>query len=205
MTYGAAMASILLPGHVVRFVPPGSEASAPEVLPVVRPLGGPARVTLAVLLVIAALVAGGAIFLLWTEPTPGAWFSLLFTVMITGLVAALVLAYIGAVRDGRARAEARDLWSTAPKRAVEHARVISRDVSTQEDGQVGSFEVTVLLDEGTELRGRWSRPKASSRAILQSQVPGIGQPVRVWRMAAGIGDGVHVIDVVDPSAIEQPR
>ncbi|MFK4790077.1 hypothetical protein [Microbacterium sp. ZW T5_56] len=194
------MASILLPGHVVRFVPPGSDEPAPSTLPIVRPLRRSARVIIAVLLVAAAVVAAGSIFLLWTEPTPGVWFSLLFTVMITGLVTALVLAYIGAVRDGRARAEARDLWSRAPKRAVEHARVIAREVSTQEDGQVGSFEVTVLMDGGNEVRGRWSLPTASSRAILQSQVPVIGQRVRVWRLAAGSGDGAHVIDVVDPSA-----
>lgn len=202
MAYGAAMASTLLPGHVVRFVPPGSNEPAPNVLPVTRPLGGPARVTLAALLVIATLVAGGAIFLLWSEPTPGAWFSLLFTVMITGLVAALVLAYIAAVRNGRARAEARELWSSAPKRAAENGRVVAREVSTQEDGQVGSFEVTVLLDSGAELRGRWSLPTASDRAILQSQVPVIGQSVTVWRMVPGSGDGAHVIDVADPSAVD---
>jgi len=196
------MASILLPGHVVRFVPRDGTEPAPSALPVARPLGRFAQVVLGALLVIAAIVAAGLIVVLWSEPTPGAWFSLLFTVMISGLVVALIIAFIGALRDGRARMQASELWSSAQKRAAENARVVAREVSTHEDGQVGAFELTVLVEEGLELRGRWTMPRASGGAILQSQVPVVGQSVRVWRLMPGSGDGAHVIDVVDPSAAE---
>ncbi len=205
MAYRAAMASILLPGHVVRFVPRDDVARAPEVLPVARPLGRSARVILGALLVLAAVVAAGLISALWTQPTPGAWFSALFTVMISGLVLALVLAYIGALRDGRARAEAAQLWSRARKHVAEHGRIVAREVSTQEDGQVGSFTLSVAVEGGAELHARWSMPRASSGAILQSQVPVVGQPVRVWRLEPGHGDSAYVIDVADPSAAESAR
>ncbi|MBO9626554.1 MAG: hypothetical protein J7484_09295 [Microbacterium sp.] len=188
-------------GHVARFVEPGATAAPPTRLPVIPSLRRGGAITIGLLLTLAAVVCAVLIVTLWTEPTPGWWFSALFSVMIAGLLLAAWAAFIAALRDGGARTIAREQWERAKTTPVATAGLITaRQVSTLEDGTVDAFEITVALDDGGYVRSVWHRPSARARGILQPQVPVVGGHVRVWRMPGAPAEWPHVVDVTDPSA-----
>lgn len=59
------------------------------------------------------------------------------------------------------------------------------------------------LGDGSTLSGRGTPDMASIQPLLQSQVPGVGVEVRVWRVVeAGVDPGVPiVIQAADPSVV----
>lgn len=187
------------PGQVVALVERWSHASPPTELPGRTPLRRGARVVLVALLVLASLVGAGSVVPLWTTSTPGLWFSLLFTVFIAALVAALWIAYAGAVAQSAARERARARWRRAGGRIERRdGSVVARTVSTIEDGTVERFELTVEIG-ARPLTAAWERPTARTRTLLQTQVPGVGAPCRVWCIRGGQDDDPLVVEVQDAS------
>jgi hypothetical protein len=189
--------------HVVRLLD-GWSATAPPAPPTELPLRGrmrPATVTtLLVLLLIASIGGVAGIIPLWILPTPGWWFSLLFTVMVAGLLLALWFAYTGAIADGRLRAIARQRWADSAGRIqLGMGTVGHRTVSTLEDGRVDTFTLTVRTADGETVSGEWHRPTARSAGLLQPQLPGVGAEVRVWRITGAPADWPLLIEAVDPS------
>lgn len=176
-----------------------SDPVPPVDLPVRSPLRASSRVALVVLLVLVDLVGVGLVALLWTEPTPGWWFSLLFTlVMITGAVV-LWIGYLGSVVLGAERERARTSWADAHGRHEQlDGTVSSRTVSTIEDGTVNTFTLAVDTAKG-KVRATWERPTSRSPMLLQSQVPGVGARARVWRIRDAEEDAPVVVEVRDPS------
>lgn len=65
---------------------------------------------------------------------------------------------------------------------------------------VGAFEVVVELDDNAVVRGVWDGSGSAPKNLLQSQVPVVGQRVRVWLASDAPADWPHVIDVTDPSS-----
>jgi len=187
------------PGQVVSLVERWSDPTPPVELPGRAPMRRRTRILLVALLVLATVVGAGTAVPLWTTPTPGLWFSLLFTVFIAVLVVTLWVAYAGAVAHSAARERARARWrSAAPLIERADGFVVARTVSTIEDGTVESFDLTVEIPPH-RLTAAWERPTARSRMLLQTQVPGVGAPVRVWRIREGQDDDPVVVEVQDAS------
>lgn len=116
----------------------------PAHLPVRPALSWTVRVVLVALLVLASLVGVSVIVPLWVMTTPGWWFSMLFTVLTAALVSVLWLGFAGAVTHSAERERARARWAEAAGRVEQLTGVVvSRTVSTIEDGRVDSFEVGV--------------------------------------------------------------
>lgn len=188
-------------GHVVHLLQHWGDGGPPAELRVKPPLGSSARVALTVLL--SAVTAFGLFLLviLWTHPTPGWWFTVLFTVMIGGLLLALWASYRVALRSGADRQRAAVRWIEIRDAARSSPGVIvNRTVNTSDDGSVSSFELVVRTDPGLTVAGVW-RPRSvlqsgSVRSLLQPQVPGVGAVARVWRVAEA---EPLVIEVLDPT------
>lgn len=178
--------------HWGRAVPPVDLRIRPK-------LGLTARILLGVLLAIAAAVGSFMVILLWVMPTPGWWFSLLFTLIIAGLLLGLCVGYAGALRSGAEREAASARW-VATLSAVRPSSgvVVARDVGTTEDGSVSRFEVTVRTEYGTTVTGVW-RPRSATRSLLQPQVPGVGGRARIWRIEGATDAEPLVIEVLDPT------
>ena len=159
-----------------------------------------ARAALAVALAVESLAACFLVWVLWTNETPGWWFSLLFTVFLAGISVALWAVYASAIRTGSERALAQAVWTESLGSARPTAgTVIARDVSTTDDGSVSSFDLTVLA--GSQLQGTWQRRTASARLLLQTQVPGVGAAVRVWSASGAPAGSPSVIEVLDPTVV----
>lgn len=175
------------------------DAVPPDGLRLRPKLGSTARILLGVLVAIAAALGAFMIVLLWVTPTPGWWFSVLFTVMITGLLLGLCVAYIGAVRSGAEREAAAARWvATIGEVRPTSGVVVARDVGTSDDGSVSRFELTVRTEHGTTVTGVW-RPRSATRSLLQPQVPGVGGRARIWRVDGATDDEPLVIEVLDPT------
>lgn len=187
-------------GQVVRLLDGWGEAAPPAELPL-RGRMRPATVTTLLALLLVASIGGAAgIVLLWTQQTPGWWFSLLFTVMVAGLLLALWFAYAGSIADGHLRAIARQRWADSAGRIQLGMGVVGhRTVSTLEDGRVDTFTLAVRTADGATVSGEWHRPTARSAGLLQPQLPGVGAEVRVWRVAGAPADWPLLIEAVDPS------
>lgn len=186
-------------GHVVHLLQHWGQAAPPASLRVKRKLGPSARVALVLVLSVAAILCLASIIALWTNPTPGWWFSLLFTVMLGGLCLALWGAYFGAVRSGADRERAAARWTETLGAVRARSGVVSaRSVGTTEDGSVSQFTLTVRTEDGATVAGVW-RPR-TKRPLLQSQVPGVGASARVWSVpAAATTAEPLVIEVLDPT------
>ncbi|GGR18394.1 hypothetical protein ACFOE1_08665 [Agromyces mediolanus] len=186
--------------HLVDRLDDVADAAAPVALRLPRRLGTPGRLAFAAAAVIATAVAAWGVVLLWTEETPGWWFSLLFSVLLgaMGLVPWFLLAgSIGAAREDR---EAQAAWSAARDSATPTTgRVVARRTQLAEEGTPTSFELDVDLADGSRLTAEWRLERAAQR-LLQSQVPGVGAAVRVWR-AAGVPEAPLVVEVADPSVV----
>jgi len=188
-------------GHVVHLLQHWGDSLAPVSLRTRPKLSPTSRVILAVLLVMTALVAVYLVVTLWTLETPGWWFSLLFTVIILGLTFGLWFGFVEALRSGARREQASSRW-TEIREAVSSSPgvLVSRNVVTSEDGTVPRFDVTVRTADGSLVTAIWN-PQSSSRYLLQSQVPGVGSTVRVWRNESGPDLDPLVIEVLDPTVL----
>ncbi|QKV80579.1 hypothetical protein [Amycolatopsis sp. Hca4] len=192
-------------GQVVVLVDRWPDPAPPVELPVRGPLRTTSRAVLLVLLVLCAVGGVEASVLLWTEPTPGWWFSLLFTLVFTALVVVLWIAYFAAVARSAERTRARARWAEATDRIeLLEGRVCARTVSTIEDGGVDSFTLVVDTEKG-RVCAMWERATSRSPMLFQAQVPGVGARARVWRLQDADGDAPIVIEVRDPSLEEQRR
>lgn len=188
-------------GQVVVLLERWPDPVPPAELPIRGAMRTGARATLALLLVLATLVGAGTLVPLWTTPTPGVWFSLMFTVFIAALVVVLWLVYVGALAHSGMRVRARDRWRAAAG-CIERidATVAARTVSTIEDGGVDRFELVVHTGAGLA-SALWERPTSRSPMLLQTQVPGVGATARVWRIRDADPDDPLVVQVLDPSVV----
>ncbi|MCM3658875.1 hypothetical protein M3147_16585 [Agromyces mediolanus] len=186
--------------HLVERLDDAASAHPPAALRLPRRLGTPGRIAFAAANLVATLVAAGGIVLLWREETPGWWFSLLFTLLLGALALALWLLLIGSIGAAREDREAQTAWSAVRERATATAgRIAARRTELAEEGTPTSFELDVELEGGERVTAEWRLERAAQR-LLQSQVPGIGAPVRVWR-AAGMPQAPVVVEVADPSVV----
>jgi hypothetical protein len=199
---------------VVHLVADWSDDRAPEALRLPSRLGVRGRIATAAALVVAMLVGVVAVVELWAGETPGLWFDVMFTVFIAALVAAPWLGLLGSIRGAQEDRAAQARWqarrgAARPAQAV----VVRRHVNLSEDGTVSTFALVVGLPDGARVEGEW-RPASSRQVLLQTQLPGVGSTVRVWR-APGAGrdaEEVAVIEALDaavagpaPPALPQPR
>lgn len=165
----------------------------------IRPRLAPAAIiALAVLLSAEAVLSLYLIVVLWTTPTPGWWFSLLFSIMLVGMTLGFWAGFIVAMQAGAGRERASARW-TETVHAVRDSPgvIVSRDVATSDDGSVLRFELTVRTSQASTVTGTW-RPRSASPRLLQSQVPGVGASARVWRVGAA-ADEPAVIEALDPT------
>ncbi|MBB6407226.1 hypothetical protein [Arthrobacter sp. AZCC_0090] len=194
-------------GHVVHLLERlDAPASAPQSLLLPKHLGPRGRVIFAFVNVIVTIAAVFALYFLWrSEESPGWWFNLIFTVMIGGIPAVLWAILIGTGEEARFDHALQAKWDQSRHDAgAEWGRVLARDIRLTENGSVSSFDLTVTLDDGSTLRGRWRPEKATRVSLLQSQVPGVGAEVRVWRIVEAGVDPSNipvVIQAADASVV----
>lgn len=188
--------------HLVEGLDSTESATAPEVLRLPRRLGTGGRVAFALVNVVAAVSAALGIVLLWREETPGWWFSALFSVLLGALALVLWLAFFGSIAAAREDRAAQEAWAAVREHAVpEPGRVVTRRVGLAEEGTPTSFELDVALASGDVQTAHWRLERASQR-MLQTQVPAVGAPARVWRASA---DAPVVIEVADPSRYDDAK
>lgn len=185
-------------GHVVHLLPSfDSRSTAPETLRFPSRMASTARVLVALLLAIGTALCAEGIYLLWTEETPGWWFSALFTVVLIGLPLAAWAAYAFAIRRAGEERRLQEQWAASRDRArLVHGRITDRDVQVSEDGTISAFVLTVEVTDVPAFDATWHPHRESPKYLLQTQVPGVGSEVRVWLI-----DAEHplVVEVVDPS------
>lgn len=181
-------------GQVVVFVDRWSDA-APTELPVRRVVTARSHRVRLILMAVVSVLALLGVVNLWSEPTPGWWFSLLFTGLAAAALAALWMGFAGSVRRSGARAQGRTRWAEASGEFEQlEGTVASRRVSTIEDGTVDSFEVWVDTSAG-RVGGRWERASAGAPMLPASQLPQPGAPARVWRIRGAEEDAPLVVEV----------
>lgn len=181
-------------GQVVVFVDGWSDA-APTELPV-RPVVTTRshRVRLMLMAFVSVLALLGVVDL-WSEPTPGWWFCLLFTVLAAAALAALWMGFAASARRSSARARARARWAEASGEFEQTAA--SRRVSTIEDGTVDSFELGIETSTG-RVCGRWERAGAGAPMLPASEIPEPGSRAHVWRIRGAGEDAPLVVEIRDP-------
>lgn len=186
-------------GHVVHLLQHWGDGAAPPSLRLRPRLGPGVRIALALLLTAGAAIAVSLVVVLWTFPTPGWWFSLLFTVMVGGLALGSWAGFIAGLRTGQERERASAAWLERSARArASSGVVVSRETATSESGTVMRFQLTATTEGGATVRGTW-RPQPGASSLLQPQVPGVGSPVRVWGIEPRSDADPVVIEVLDPT------
>ncbi|MEJ7650531.1 MAG: hypothetical protein WKF57_16080 [Nakamurella sp.] len=170
------ISAVLPEAHVVHLVQYWDDGVVPSTLRVRPRASVGARVVLRVLMGVLVVAAAVPIVILWTFPTPGWWFSLMFTVVIGMLVVGCWAGFLGSLRRGRSREWAVGRWAELlPAVRPSPGIVLTRDVATREDGAVARFSLTVASRDGSRATGVW-QPQFSMRGtLLQSQVPGVGR------------------------------
>ncbi|USQ80155.1 hypothetical protein NF556_00375 [Ornithinimicrobium faecis] len=186
-------------GHIVRFVDRLDHPTTPPAeLPVPRRVNGAGRVLVGIALAAAAVGSTLVIRTLWTEGSPGWWFSALFTVFIALVALGLGIAYVGWLRRIGEERSASAAWRAAIAGVRgEPGTVTHRDVRLGEDGDVLGITMTVRTAGGAVVGASW-RPTGEVRRLLQPQVPGVGSSARVWRAP---GAGPVLVDVLDPTVV----
>lgn len=192
-------------GHVVHLLPAFDAApSAPEVLRFGARMSPTSRVVVAGLLAIATALFVGALYILWTNETPGWWFNALFTVILLGLPVATWAGYVAAIRRADEEVRMQGFWAASRLRArLVGGRVVGRDVRVSEDGTIASFDLTIDIPDAPPITATWHPHGRPARYILQTQVPGVGAEARVWLIDAATADRPLVVEVVDPTVIPQ--
>ncbi|MEF3403174.1 hypothetical protein [Agromyces sp. CCNWLW203] len=198
-------------GHVVHLLERlDAVETAPVSLQLPKRMGTLGRVIFALVGLVATAGAVVALAMLWTsDESPGWWFNLIFTVMIGGIPVAMWAILIGSVQDARTEQAMQETWQAHRHRArTDPGTVADRRIALSDDGSVASFDLVVTLGSDEALSGSW-RPRTSSDGrLLQTQVPGIGTGVRVWRIADAAGHATAstspvVIEVADPTVVVQ--
>ena len=188
-------------GQVVVLLPRWPDPVPPAELPIRGAMRPGARAVYVVLLLLATAVGAGTLIPLWTTPTPGVWFSVLFTAFIAALVVVLWFVFAGALAKSALRVRALACWRQASGRIERvDGTVVARTVSTIEDGGVDRFELAVETATGLS-SAVWERPTARSRMLLQTEVPGVGATVRVWRIRGAGPEDPLVVEALDPSVV----
>lgn len=192
-------------GHVIHLVPRLSPAAspgpAPRSLRFPRRMGTAGRIGFALMNLIAGAGAVWAVAQLWTEPTPGWWFNLIFTVMLVGLAIALWAVLAACIRQAKLERGLEAQWREIRPGAIAAAgRVTGRHWVLAEDGSLSSFALIVRLGDGRALEGRWN-PQSSRDYLLQTQVPGVGAEARVWYVPDAAAEAPLVIEVADASVV----
>ncbi|MBM7832557.1 hypothetical protein JOE59_003262 [Agromyces cerinus] len=179
--------------------------NAPEALWFPKRMRTPGRVMFALAGLVATAAAAVALVLLWTDETPGWWFNLIFTVMISGIPITLWAILIGSIQEAGTERAMQETWQEHRHHArAEQGSVTDRRIALSDDGSVSSFDLVVALGNAGTLRGTWRPRTSSGRPLLQTQVPGVGTEVRVWRIAdAGADPSASpvVIEVADPTVV----
>lgn len=193
-------------GHVVHLLERLDEpTSAPQSLLLPKHLGTLGRVIFAFVNVVVTVAALFELYFLWISETPGWWFNLIFTVMIGGIPVVLWAILIGTGEEAKFDYATQAKWDESRHYArAGRGSVLGRDIRLTENGSVSSFDLTVTLGDGSTLSGRWRPQKSSGPSLLQSQVPGVGAEVRVWRIVeAGVDPSAVpvVIQAADPSVV----
>ncbi|MFF2843287.1 hypothetical protein [Paenarthrobacter sp. NPDC057981] len=190
-------------GHVVHFVERlDATGPAPQSLMLPEHLGVFGRLFFAVVNALATVGAGWAVYLLWTEETPGLWFNVLFTVVTAAIPLVLWIILLGSGVEAKSDVQREAEWEETRESArAWRGSVVARDIQLAEEGSVSSFDLTVALEDGSNVRGRWRPAKASSRLPLQPQVPGVGSDVLVWRVP-GADSAPLIIQVIDPTIVQ---
>ena len=153
---------------------------------------------------LVSVVAASAVVGLWVAPTPGWWFSLLFSGLAAAALAVLWSGFARSARRSSARAQARARWVEASGDLEQlEGTVALRRASTIEDGTVDSFEVGVETSAG-RVFGRWERASARAPMLPASQLPEPGARARVWRIRGAEEDAPLVVEVRNPSAHQEP-
>lgn len=188
-------------GQVVVLLERWPDPVPPAELPIRGAMRPGARAVFVVLLLLATVVGAGTLIPIWTTPTPGVWFSVLFTVFIAALVLVLWFVFAGALAQSAMRVRALARWRGASGRIERlDGTVVARTVSTIEDGGVDRFELSVETSAGMSA-AVWERPTARSRMLLQTQVPGVGAKARVWRIRDAGPEDPLIVEVQDPSVV----
>lgn len=147
--------------------------------------------------VVVAVACFGAVVLLWTSDSPGLVVNLVFTIM----GAVIGLGVLGGVGSWYTTAAAEELarrdWRSTPPTVPQSGVVVDREVSlNSESGDVNQIQLLVRTGED-EIATCWR--SRGRKALLQSQVPGVGSHVRVWRSSAG----PVLVEVADPSVVDK--
>ncbi|MFK3781770.1 hypothetical protein [Agrobacterium sp. NPDC089420] len=194
-------------GHLIHLLPrfeaamQMEQARAPEALMFPRRMGFAGRISFALMSTIASAIAAGAIFALWTSETPGWWFNVLFTVMLSSLAGSLWAILISSIRLASLEHHLQAVWrDIGPTAVATSGRVKERYWALAEDGSVLSFTLVVQGSDRQSICGEW-QPVNSREYLLQTQVPGIGSEVRIWRVPDAAIDAPLVIEVADPSVV----
>jgi hypothetical protein len=141
------------------------------------------------------------IWLLWTNETPGWWFNVLFTVMNACIAVAPWPILANSIREAGLENRLEAVWRDIRSIAVAtHGRVINRHCALAEDGSVASFTLLIEVPDCQPICAK-RYPINEGEYLLQTQVPGVGSEVRVWRIPNASADTPIVIEVADPSVV----
>ncbi|GAA4399247.1 hypothetical protein [Tsukamurella soli] len=143
---------------------------------------------------VGTVIGLAGLSVLWTQPMPGWWFTAVFTVMIVVVLAGFWAAYLTSIARARRERDSARAWTTRCAGArMAAGRVTARDVALAESGGVSGFTLEVTPDAGPPLTARWH---GGAERLLQTQVPDIGAPVRVWT-----ADWMAVVEAGDPTVV----
>lgn len=176
------ISAVLPEAHVVHLVQYWDDGVVPSTLRVRPRASVGARVVLGVLMGVLVVAAAVPIVILWTFPTPGWWFSLMFTVVIGMLVVGCWAGFLGSLRRGRSREWAVGRWAELlPAVRPSPGIVLTRDVATREDGAVARFSLTVASRDGSR------EPPGCGSRNPRCEAPCCSPRCRGWGRRCGCG------------------
>ena len=187
-------------GQVVHLLQHWGDGTVPPSLRLKPSLSATAKVWIACGLTAITVAGEFLISTLWVFPTPGLWFSLLFTAFAGGVTIAFWMAFVGSIQTGRERDRVSTQWARAYRDArYSDGTVVRRAITTNESGAVWQFSLTVESDLAT-FDATW-HTRTSPTELLQSQVPGVGAAARVWCLDDNADAPPLVVEVLDPTVV----
>ena len=190
-------------GHVVHLVRTLDDSAVPERIGLPIRIGTRGRIVVWLLVGVGAIATGILLFHLWTGDSPW-WFNLIFTFMPGFVVVGFAVAFADSSRRARTEVVLAQRWAETRELATSsEGRVADRQVSLTEHGGVSAFTLTVADSAGSGIRARWFRntPDAADVTLLQTQVPAVGSPVRIWQIGTLAEDAPVVVEALDPSIV----